>query len=67
MSKTVTRQPRPFRKRRPARVIQLGRRIHPEQVADAWYAAGCPESPWRPPISAPMFLRWRFACLLRGC
>jgi hypothetical protein len=51
---------------RPNRIRQLGVKIHPEAVADAWYAADCPEN-FVPDLPRLTLLRWRISRKLRGC
>lgn len=52
----------------PSRRQRLGAAIHPEAVADAWYAADCPPkfNPRKHGVSRRTLIRWRLACWLRG-
>jgi hypothetical protein len=44
----------------------LGRRLHPIEVTDAWYAQDCPPALDASNLSRRVRLQWRIACLLRG-
>lgn len=53
---------------RPDCLREVGRRLHPDTITDAWYAADCPPKlDWRAAgITRRTWLQWRLACLLRG-
>lgn len=66
MTRTITVQlPTQKHPHRAAWMTNLGRRLHPQEVTDAWYAAECPPG-FNPPVNLRTRLRWRLACLLRG-
>jgi hypothetical protein len=44
---------------------ELGIRIHPREVTDAWYAANCPPN-FKPNVPFLTWAQWRLSCLLRG-
>lgn len=66
MSRTISVRVPDFRqpKRRPAWMVRLGRRLHPEVVTDGWYASDC--DPNYKPDSLRVRIQWELAILLRG-
>lgn len=52
--------------RYPQRIRDLGCRLMPNEITDAWYAQGCPPRLDKSGISRRVIWRWRLACLLRG-
>lgn len=47
-------------------MISLGRKLHPVEITDAWYAADCPPQLDTSGISLRIRLQWKLACWLRG-
>lgn len=60
-----------YTKPRTTTMRALGAMLHPQSIADAWYAADCPPSlGWsgarRAGVSLKDRLRWKVGCALRG-
>jgi len=44
----------------------LGVRLHPDEITEAWYGAGCPPRLDTRGLSPRVRLQWWLACRLRG-
>ena len=45
---------------------RLGRKLHPAEITDAWYAQDCPPRLDTNDLPFTIRVRWRLACALRG-